>query len=136
MELTKNDAPERTIGQLVADATHDLSDIVRHEVALAKAELKDDVVKAAFGIGMFAAAAVLAVVAFVLLCIAGAYGLVAAGLPTWAAFLVVTGVLLVIAAALGLVGRSRLGGIAPPERTIATTKATVSAAKGQSVRTG
>ena len=30
---------ERTIGQLVADATHDLQGIVRGEIALAKAEV-------------------------------------------------------------------------------------------------
>ena len=35
-------AEERTIGQLVADATKDLSDLVRHEIALAKSELKRD----------------------------------------------------------------------------------------------
>ena len=36
---TGTSGKERTIGQLVADATHDLEGIVRGEIALAKAEV-------------------------------------------------------------------------------------------------
>lgn len=124
-------APERTIGQLVADATHDVSDILRHEVALAKAELKDDVTKAGMGAGLLAGAAFFGLVAFVLLCITAALGLEAAGLPGWAAFLVVTVVLLLVAAVLGLVGKKRLSAIQKPERTITTAKGSVAALKGR-----
>jgi len=132
VDLTdKYTAPERTIGQLVSDATRDLSDIVRHEVALAKAELKDDVAKAGVGAGLLAGAAFLGVVAFVLLCIAAALGLEAAGLPGWAAFLIVTAVLLALAGVLALVGKKRLSAIQPPERTITTAKGSVAALKGQ-----
>ena len=122
---------ERTIGQLVADATRDVSELVRHEIALAKAELKRDLARAGAGAGLLGAAGFLAAVAFVLLCIAGAYGLVAAGLDPWLAFLIVTVVLLVLAAVLGLVGRAQLRKVTPPERTIATSKDTVAAIKGQ-----
>ena len=124
-------APERTIGQLVSDATHDLSDILRHEVALAKAELKDDVTKAGMGAGLLAAAAFFGLVAFVLLCITAALGLEAAGLPGWAAFLIVTVLLLLIAAILALVGKKRLSAIEKPERTITTAKGSVAALRGQ-----
>lgn len=124
-------APERTIGQLVADATHDVSDILRHEVALAKAELKDDVTKAGVGAGLLAGAAFLGLVAFILLCIAAALGLEALGLPGWAAFLVVTGVLLLLAGILALVGKKRLQSVQAPERTIETAKGSVAALKGQ-----
>ena len=54
------DGTERTIGQLVADATHDVSTIVRSEIALAKAEVAADAKKAGAGAGMFAAAAFVA----------------------------------------------------------------------------
>ena len=37
---TGTSGTERTIGQLVADATHDLEGIVRGEIALAKAEVQ------------------------------------------------------------------------------------------------
>jgi hypothetical protein len=124
--------PERTVGQLVADATRDLSELVRHEVALAKAELADDAKQAGIGAGMFGAAGFFGVVAFILLTVAAAYGLhEGAGWPLWLSFLVVAAVLLLLAAVLGLVGRSRVGRVKPPERTIETTKQTIAAAKGQ-----
>ena len=124
-------APERTIGQLVSDATHEVSDILRHEVALAKAELKVDVTKAGMGVGLMAAAVFFSLIAFILLCIAAALGIVAAGLPGWAAFLIVTGVLLLLAAIVGLVGKNRLNSVQKPERTITTAKGSVAALKGQ-----
>ena len=120
---------ERTLGQLVADASRDLSTIVRSEVALAKAELKKDVVAGATGAAMFLVAGVLALLALVLLLIAAAYGLVAAGLAPWLAFLIVAGALLLICAVLVLVGRSRLSKVGPPKRTVRTSKQTVEALK-------
>ena len=118
-------AGERTIGQLVADASQDLSAILRNEVALAKAELKADATAAAVGGGMFAAAGVLAFLALILLLIAAAFGLVAAGLAPWLAFLIVAVVLLIITGILALVGRSRVNKVGPPERTVRTTQETV-----------
>lgn len=129
-KLDVTSQPERTIGQLVADASNEVSGLVRAEIALAKAEVKADVSRAAVGGGLLGVAAFMAVVAFVLLCFAGAYGLTEAGLPDWAAFLVVTGVLLLIAAVLGLVGKARLSKLAPPQRTIDTAKDSVAALKG------
>ena len=103
----------------------------RHEVALAKAELKDDVTKAGVGAGLLAGAAFLGLIAFILLCIAAALGLEALGLPGWAAFLVVTGVLLLLAGILALVGKKRLQSVQAPERTIETAKGSVAALKGR-----
>ncbi|GAB2692882.1 phage holin family protein [Thalassiella azotivora] len=122
---------ERTIGQLVADIQQDLTALVRHEIALAKSELKRDVTKGGAGAGLLAGAAFLGVVAFFILCFAGAYGLVAAGLDEWLAFLIVFAVLVVVAGVLALVGKKQLTKINPPERTIATSKDTVAALKGQ-----
>jgi hypothetical protein len=121
---------ERTLGQLVADASHDLSAIVRSEVALAKAELRSDVVNAATGVALFAAAGVLSFLALILLLIAAAYGLTVAGLPPWLAFLVVAGALLLLTAVLALVGKARIGRAGPPERTLRTTRETVAVIKG------
>jgi hypothetical protein len=120
---------ERTLGQLVSDASKDLSTIVRSEVALAKAEVKRDVTAAAVGAAMFAVAGVFAFLALILLLIAAAYGLVAAGLSPWLAFLIVGGALLLVGVLLVLFGKWRLGKIKPPERTIRTTKETVAALK-------
>jgi uncharacterized membrane protein len=124
--------PERTVGQLVADATRDISELVRHEVALAKAELADDAKQAGIGAGMFGGAGFLGAVAFVLLCIAGAYGLhEGAGWPLWLSYLVVAVLLLVLAGILALIGKKRVSKVTPPERTIATTKQTIAAVKGE-----
>jgi Putative Actinobacterial Holin-X, holin superfamily III len=120
---------ERTLGQLVSDASKDLSAILRSEVALAKVEIKRDVTVAVMGSAMFAVAAVFALLALPLLLIAAAYGLVAAGLSPWLAFLIVAGALLLLALILAFIGKSRLGKITPPERTIRTSKATVAALK-------
>lgn len=120
---------ERTLGQLVADASRDLSTIVRAEVALARAEVKKDVVAGVMGAALFAVAGVVAFLALILLLIAAAYGLVAAGLAPWLAFLVVAAVLLLIAAVAVLVGKARLSRVGPPERTVRTSKQTVEALK-------
>lgn len=121
---------ERTLGQLVADASQDLSTILRSEVALAKAELQADVKAAAVGGAMFAVAAVVAFLALILLLIAAAYGLVALGLAPWLAFLVVAVVLLVVTGVLALVGKSKISRAGPPERTLRTTKHTMATLKG------
>jgi putative superfamily III holin-X len=120
---------ERTLGQLVADASRDLSAIVRSEIALAKAEITRDVQAGVVGAAMFAVAGVFAFLALILLLIAAAYGLVAAGLSPWLAFLIVGGALLLLGLLLALIGKSRLRKITPPERTIRTSKETVATLK-------
>lgn len=122
--------PERTIGQLVADVSRDTSDLVRHEIALAKTELKDSAVKAGTGVGLFAAAALFGLVGFFLMWVTAAWGLVAAGLANWAAFGIVTLVLFIIAAILALVGKSKVSKVGPPQKAIDTAKKTADALKG------
>jgi hypothetical protein len=133
MTSQNDEALERTLGQLVADATHDISSIVRSEVALAKAEIRADAKKAGAGAGMFATAGVLAFLALILLLISAAYGLVAAGLAPWAAFLIVAGVLLVIGAILVLVGKHNIDNLkGKPERAIKSAQDTIAAVRPSS----
>jgi hypothetical protein len=123
---------ERTVGQLVADTTRELSDLLRYQVALAKAELAEDAKQAGMGAGMCGGAGFLGAVAFVLLCVAAAFGLhEGAGWPLWLSFLVVAVVLLVVAGLLALLGRRRVGKVGPPQRTIETSKQTVAVVKGR-----
>ena len=122
-------AEERTLGQLVAQASDDLSGIVRAEIALAKAELRDDVKNAALGGGLFGAAGYLGLLASITLVITIGYALVAAGLRPWLAFLIVSVVLLLLAGILALIGRSRVRRVGPPERTIRSAKETIAAVK-------
>jgi hypothetical protein len=132
--MTSQDgAAERTLGQLVADATHDISSIVHNEIALAKAEIGVDVKKAGAGGAMFAVAGVFAFLALILLLIAAAYGLVAAGLAPWLSFLIVGGFLLVVGAILAFVGKVTVSKIkGKPERTIKSAQDTVDAIRASS----
>lgn len=120
---------DKTIGQLVVDIKTDVTDLVKSEVALAKAELADDAKAAGKGAGMFAGAALFGFFALMLLLI-GASLTLALLLPTWASFLVVGVLLLVIAGVLALVGKSKISKVKAPERTIATSKDSVQALKG------
>lgn len=100
---------QQSLGELVALAAKDMSSLVRYEISLAKSELKMDarrvgIASALAVVGMFVMCLLV-----VLLCFAFAYGLVAAGIWTWAAFLIVAGtcLLLVGVAALIALGRIR-----------------------------
>ena len=123
-------AEERTIGQLVAEASQDLSELVRYEVALAKAEIMGDVRRGMIAGVMFGTAGFLGLLALITLLITAAYGLVAAGFSRWLAFLIVSGALLLLAALLGIVGIVMVRRIKPPERTIRSTKKTIAAVRG------
>jgi hypothetical protein len=117
-------ASEETLGALFANASRDLSALVRSEIELAKAEIRVDVENGAKGGAMFGAAGFLSVLAVILLSIAAAYGLVAAGLhPGWA-FLIVAAVYLLVAALLAFIGKKTVSKVGPPERTIRTSKET------------
>ena len=130
---SQNDVPERTLGQLVADATHDVSSIMRSEIALAKAEIGADAKKAAVGAGMFAAAGLFAFLALILLLVAAAYGLVAAGLAPWLSFLIVAGVLLAFGAILAVIGKGRIRKVkGKPERAIKNAQETIAALRPSS----
>ncbi|WP_132149312.1 phage holin family protein [Kribbella antiqua] len=120
---------EPTIGQLVANASKDLSGLIRGEIALAKTELKKTAVAAGTGAGMFGAAAFLGVLVIILLSIAAAYGLTAAGLHPAIAFLIVAGAYLLIAAVLVFLGIRALKSAKGPQRTIETSKESVEVLK-------
>ncbi len=123
-------AEEKSLGQLVSDASKDLSELVRYEIALAKAEVQRDIKRGVAAGGLFGGAALLAVYATVALLIAAGLGL-AEVVPAWLAFIIVAAVLLLIAVVLVLVGRSQIGRIKPPERTIRSTKETIAVVRNR-----
>ena len=131
-DQTSQTSPERTIGQLVADATHDVSTIVRSEIALAKAEIAADAKKAGAGAGMFAAAAFLALLGLIFL-FHTIVAVIDIWLPEWAGYLITTGLLFVVAAILALLGRNSMKAMkGKPERTIKNAQDTVAAIKNGS----
>lgn len=120
---------ERTIGQLVVDATADVQGIVRGEIALAKAEVTSGVKVLGRGAGLLGAAAFLGLLALIFLFHTLAQVL-DIWLPLWAGYAIVTGVLLVGAAVLALLGRSALRRARPkPEKAISQAQQTVAAIK-------
>ncbi|MFC8129405.1 phage holin family protein [Streptomyces sp. NPDC057302] len=66
---------ERSLGQLVSTATSDLSALVHDEIALAKAQLRQDVKRGAVGGGAFAAAGAVLLFSLPMLSFALAYGI-------------------------------------------------------------
>ncbi len=121
---------DRTLGQLVAQASEDIGSIVRQEIALAKVEIQGSLTHVKKGLPLLIGAAVLVPFALGLLFTAAAWGINAAGLPIWASFLIVGGALLVIAAILAFVGQKALSLANPkPTRAIANAEETISALK-------
>ncbi|MGI5205858.1 phage holin family protein [Spirillospora sp. CA-108201] len=113
---------DKSLGELVALASSSVSDLIRAEMDLAKLELKGDAKKAALGSVMFTIAALIGGLIVILLSIAFAYGLVAAGIWHWAAFLIVAGVYLLLALVLLAIGYFRIRKIEGARRTRKTLK--------------
>jgi uncharacterized membrane protein len=120
---------QRTIGQLVADATHDVQGLVRSEIALAKAEVQQGAKVMGKGAGLLGGAAFVALIGLIFLFHTLAQ-VIAIWLPLWAGYLIVTVLLFAVAAVLGLLGKSALSKAKPaPERAIAEAQKTIAALK-------
>ncbi|MET9529697.1 MULTISPECIES: phage holin family protein [unclassified Streptomyces] len=66
---------DRSLGQLVASATAEMSALVHDEIALAKAELRQDVKRGAVGSAAFSAAGIVLLFSLPMLSFALAYGI-------------------------------------------------------------
>ncbi|MBQ0830354.1 phage holin family protein [Streptomyces tagetis] len=115
-----------SVGELVGQATEQLSRLVRQEIALARMEMAEKGRRAGRGGGMLGAAGALAYVGLIALAGAAVAALWLV-LPVWAAALVVTGALFLIAGVLALVGRAQLRRAVPPkpEETLGSVRADV-----------
>ncbi|MFG2606469.1 phage holin family protein [Streptomyces sp. NPDC048514] len=118
------------VGELVQRASQQLTELVRGELRLAQAEMKEKGRRYGKGGGMFGGAGV---VGFLMLqaLVATAIAALAVPLPVWAAALIVTAVLGVIAAVMALTGRKAVAQAAPPtpQQTIENVKADVAEIK-------
>jgi Putative Actinobacterial Holin-X, holin superfamily III len=119
----------RSIGELLSDVSQDVTTLLRQEVALAKAEVKQSVASAGKGVGMFAGAGVSGHMVLLFVSIAGWWGVGDGIGRAWAA-LVVALVWAVIGAVLGLLGRKELQSVGGVPRTTDTLKKIPNAAKG------
>ncbi|AXI86118.1 phage holin family protein [Actinospica acidiphila] len=126
---------EHTVGELVGQATEQISRLARQEVALAKEELAEKGRRAGVGGGMLGAAGAFGYAGLLALAATGIAALDLV-LPLWAAALIITGVLFAIAGVLALTGRGQLRRATPPkpERTLGSVKADVEEIKGRAHR--
>ena len=124
------DIDNASVGQLLGQVAQDLSTLMRQEIELAKAEVKEEVTKTAKGAGMLGGAGFAGYMVVLFASIALWWGLANLMDQGWAA-LVVTAIWAVIGAALFAVGRARLKQVNPkPERTVETVKEVPETIKG------
>ena len=78
-------ASELSLGELVAQASKDVSLLIRGELNLAKVELRDDLRRIIIAVALLGVSAFVGCLMLVLLCFAFAYGLMTLGIWDWAA---------------------------------------------------
>ncbi|TDD87199.1 phage holin family protein [Actinomadura darangshiensis] len=108
------DHHEAGTGELVRQAAQQVSELMRAELRLAVAELKDKGRHAGTGAGMFGGAALVALYGLGVL-LAAAVAAIAVALPVWAAALIIGVVLMLVAGVLAMLGRAQTKRAAPPK---------------------
>jgi uncharacterized membrane protein YqjE len=127
---SSEDLRERPVGELLKQLANETATLVRRELDLAKAEMREKAGKAGPGFGMWGAAGVTALLslgsltAFLILALDGA-------MPNWLAALIVGLVWAAIAGLLYVRGKQRVeeAGSPVPEQTIESVKEDVQWAK-------
>ena len=130
----KQPSPEQPLSELISNLTEDTSKLFRQEVALARAEIKQEASVAMIGVAMMAMAGALSAVALILLSLAAAEGL-----QRWLdidiawCYSIVALVWSIVAGVLFSMGRKKLAEVNPkPERTVESIKDVAETLKGQS----
>jgi hypothetical protein len=127
----RQDVSDRSVGELISEVTTDLTTLMRQELELAKAELKQEATSAGKAAGMLGAAGFAGYLTVLFLSIALWWALANGMDEGWAA-LIVAVLWAVVAAVLAVVGRARMRRINPkPERTVQTLQQVPDALKGR-----
>ncbi|MER5550470.1 phage holin family protein [Streptomyces sp. NPDC002793] len=114
--------PDPSIGELVGEISDDLTQLVRGEIELAKAELKQEATRAGKAGGMLAGSGYAGHLVLLMGSLAAIFGLAHIMDLAWAA-LIVTGIWAVAGGALFVMGRTRMRAVrVKPERTAETLK--------------
>ena len=125
--MVRSETPEpvgadQSLGDLVALAAKDVSQLIRYEIDLAKTELQSDMKRVGLAGALVAMAAFVGCLVLVLLSIAYAFGLIALGIWPWAAFLIAAGTCVLLAvAAVGIAYLKvrRLSGLSRTRKSVA-----------------
>jgi len=123
------DLRDRSVGELLKELSAETSTLVRKEMELARAELREQGKRAGAGAGLLGGAGVVALLALGSLT-ATVIALLDKAMDTWLAALIVTVIWGVVAAVLALQGRNKLQEATPPApQTVETVKEDVRWAK-------
>lgn len=114
-------AATTSLGDLLGEVTRDMSTLMRQEVALAKAELKESATRSAKGAGMVGGAGYGALMAIFFLSVALWWWLGTLMGGGWAAVIVAV-IWAVIAAVLFVVGRKQFAAVPGVPQTVETLK--------------
>jgi Putative Actinobacterial Holin-X, holin superfamily III len=118
-----------SVGELFSEVAEDLSTLMRQEVELAKAELRQSATRAGKGAGLLAGAGVSGHMVLLFASVAAWWGLGEATGHGWSA-LIVAAIWLVIAAILGLMGRREISAVPGIPQTAQTVKQIPDAVRG------
>lgn len=118
-----------SIGELLSDVSADLTTLLRQEVELAKAEVKQSATQAGKGAGMFAGAGIAGHLVLLFVSIAAWWSLGEQIGRGWSA-LVVAAAWLVIGAVLAMLGRNELKTVTGVPQTSDTVKKIPNAVRG------
>ena len=121
-----------TVGELFSEVAEDLSTLMRQEVELAKAELRQSAIRAGKGAGLLAGAGVSGHMVLLFASVAAWWGIGDATGHGWSA-LIVAAIWLVIAAALGLMGRREISAVPGIPQTAQTARQIPDAIRGNEV---
>ncbi|HEU4426850.1 MAG TPA: phage holin family protein [Pilimelia sp.] len=132
-DLTREASPdprEATVGDLIRQATEQLSRLIREELALARAEMAEKGKRAGIGAGMLGAGGLVALYGVGAL-LAAVVLVLAEAMPAWLAALIVAVVLFAVAAVLTVLGRKTVQQSTPPvpEETVRSVKADIEEVK-------
>lgn len=130
METDRPEVSGRSVGDLIGEVSNDLSTLMRQELALAKAEVRQEATTAGKAAGMLGAAGFAGYMVVLFLSITLWWALANVMDEAWAA-LIVAALWAVVGAVLYMVGKARLKQVHPkPERTVQTLKEVPDALKG------
>jgi uncharacterized membrane protein YqjE len=116
---------DQSLGDLVALAAKDISQLIRGEISLAKIELRGDLKRVAVAVVLVGMSAFVGCLMLVLLCFAFAFGLMTLGIWSWASFLIVAGVCLLLIGLAALVAILRVRGVTGLRATRASVQETI-----------
>jgi hypothetical protein len=128
--MTGQDISNTSVGEMIGQVAQDLSLLMRQELDLAKAEVKQEITRAGKAAGLLGGAGFAGYMVLLFGSIAAWWGLANVMDQGWAA-LIVTAVWAVVGALLFAVGRGRMKEVDPkPELTVETVKELPDTLKG------